>query len=149
MGTELGSNLSGRGRCVDDFVVDDGRGSEEDDENCSSVCKKLISNSCVVFDDDDDDDDDDDVLSASLGMGSNSGGSTIVAFVVVAFPAATSMFLTIKTVINLDNEVSHLPSILLLSPSFFLVVIVVDSLPFSGSNIGSTKTSPASGLLSK
>ena len=74
--------------------------------------------------------------------------------VVVDFPSAASIVVfvfivfTINADINLDNDMSHLPSTVPLL-CFDDVVVICPPLPFSGSNIGSTKTSPASGLLSK
>lgn len=169
MGTAFGSNLSARG-CDEEgdevvAAVDD-TSMVGDEDTCSSrLCMNFISNSSslvvvvvvVVVDDDGD------MVSTLVGIGSSNGGSQsdvlVVAAVVdddvvVDFPSAASIvvfvfiFFTINADINLDNDMSHLPSTVPLL-CFDDVVVICPPLPFSGSNIGSTKTSPASGLLSK
>ena len=168
MGTAFGSNLSARG-CDEEgdevvAAVDD-TSMVGDEDTCSSrLCMNFISNSSslvvvvvVVVDDDGV------MVSTLVGIGSNNGGSQsdvlVVAAVVdddvvVDFPSAASIvvfvfiFFTINADINLDNDMSHLPSTVPLL-CFDDVVVICPPLPFSGSNIGSTKTSPASGLLSK
>ena len=168
MGTAFGSNLSARG-CDEEgdevvAAVDD-TSMVGDEDTCSSrLCMNFISNSSslvvvvvVVVDDDGD------MVSTLVGIGSSNGGSQsdvlVVAAVVdddvvVEFPSAASIvvfvfiFFTINADINLDNDMSHLPSTVPLL-CFDDVVVICPPLPFSGSNIGSTKTSPASGLLSK